>query len=403
MSNIFECYLDAYRRELYEDCLQFWLKHGIDRRNGGLYTALMRDGTLYTHDKSVWLNGRALWLFSELCNVYGVLPEWKEAADLCKTFLDNYCIDPDDGRMYFTVTGDGKPLRKRRYMFSECFYVLGSAAYGRAFDNPESIETARHYYRMVLSIYHDRSTDPSHPKPKLNPKVRSYRTFAEAMILLNVCHVMENCDKENYEIYSESARELTDEIMTVFYREDLRAVLENVTPEGNFDSDSSQGRFINPGHCIEAVWFLLEQMERSGDKKLLPKIENIFQWALERGWDKKNEGIIYFRDVLGYTPEYLEHDMKVWWGCCELLIASIRLYEITGKEEYWDWFTRADAYATKYFRDPEYGEWLGYLHNDNTPTEPICKGNMFKGAFHVPRMLINVERCLARLAKEGRA
>lgn len=394
---ILEKYHHQYETELFNDCLPFWLKYGIDHEHGGLYTALMRDGTLYTHDKSVWLNGRCLWLFSQLCILYGERDEWRNAAELCKSFLDRYCIDPKDGRMYFTVTGEGAPLRKRRYFFSETFYIMGSAAYGKAFEDEEAINTARKYYRMIMSIYRDRSTDPSHPAPKVDPNVRSMRAFAETMILLNVSHVMEDCDEENYDEYSMTAKELVDDIFKYYYRDDLKVVLENVLMDGTFDKDSIEGRFINPGHTIEAVWFMLEQMERSGDTSLLEKIENMYKWATDIGWDKENEGIIYFTDVLGFTPGPLEHDKKVWWCTCEQLIASLRLYEVTGKIEYWNWFERVDAYATRCFRDPDFGEWFGYLNHDNSVVTPICKGNMFKGAFHVPRMLFQVERCLNRL------
>ena len=44
-------------------------------------------------------------------------------------FAREKCTDATDGRMYFTVTNDGKPLRKRRY-----FYITKKAR-GRIFIN----------------------------------------------------------------------------------------------------------------------------------------------------------------------------------------------------------------------------------------------------------------------------
>ncbi len=44
--------------------------------------------------------------------------------------LEDHCINHDaGGRLYFTVTGDGKPLRQRRYCFSEGFYAIANAEY----------------------------------------------------------------------------------------------------------------------------------------------------------------------------------------------------------------------------------------------------------------------------------
>ena len=55
---------DEYKMRLTESVLSFWLKYGMDSENGGIYTALDRDGTLLDTDKSVWFQGRALWSFA---------------------------------------------------------------------------------------------------------------------------------------------------------------------------------------------------------------------------------------------------------------------------------------------------------------------------------------------------
>ena len=44
-------------------------------------------------------------------------------------------------------------------------------------------------------------------------------------------------------------------------------------------------------------------------------------------------------------------------------------------------------YSMKNFADKECGEWYGYLHYDNTVANPL-KGNLFKGPFHLPRMVM---------------
>ena len=111
-------------------CINFWLKNGIDKVNGGVYTCLDREGKVYSTDKSVWMQGRCAWTFSWLCRTYGKKQEWLDAAKSCLDFMEKYCINRELGdRMYFTVTGDGKPLRQRRYYFSETFYCMANAEY----------------------------------------------------------------------------------------------------------------------------------------------------------------------------------------------------------------------------------------------------------------------------------
>ena len=87
-------------------------------------------GEIYSTDKSVWMQGRCGWIFSYLCHLYGVKEEWLAAAKSCIDFLEDHCINrAAGGRMYFTVTEDGQPLRQRRYCFSEAFYALANGEY----------------------------------------------------------------------------------------------------------------------------------------------------------------------------------------------------------------------------------------------------------------------------------
>ncbi len=46
-----------------------------------------------------------------------------------------------------------------------------------------------------------------------------------------------------------------------------------------------------------------------------------------------------------------------------------------------------NEYTYARFPDKEYGEWFGYFHYDGTLSQP-AKGNMYKGPFHIPRMLL---------------
>ena len=105
-----------WAREELERSVRFWLEKGMDQEHGGVYTCLDRKGEVYSTDKSVWMQGRCGWMFAHLCTVYGSRPEWLAASKSCLDFLEEHCINrAAGGRMYFTVTEDGKPLRQRRY------------------------------------------------------------------------------------------------------------------------------------------------------------------------------------------------------------------------------------------------------------------------------------------------
>ena len=378
-------------------CVDFWLKHGMDPVHGGVYTCLDRTGKVYSTDKSVWMQGRCGWTFAMLCRQYGAKDAWLQASKSCLDFMEEHCINREAGdRMYFTVTADGKPLRQRRYCFSESFYAIANADYYGVTGEKVCLERARKAYKLYWDLNHG-MPDPTGLGPKTIPETRSGRAFASPMIALNVNSVLYRVDPERREEYDAQAKECVDEIFRYFVKDDLGCVLESVAEDGTPRLDVTEGRVVNPGHDIECVWFLLEYAKRSGDAALVEKAETIFNRAIKAGWDKEYGGLLYFIDALGNPPEAYEHDMKLWWPHNEILIASLMLYRDTGKEEYFDWFLKTLDYSKAHFSDPEYGEWYGYLRRDGKPTEPPCKGSTFKGPFHLPRMLAKVDGMLGEL------
>ena len=47
-------------------------------------------------------------------------------------FLLNHIKNPEDGRCYFQVTAEGKPIKIQRTIFTECFYAIAMAELYRA-------------------------------------------------------------------------------------------------------------------------------------------------------------------------------------------------------------------------------------------------------------------------------
>ena len=392
-----QAYRDWVQSEL-NTCANFWLEKGMDRVNGGVYTCLDRKGEIYSTDKSVWMQGRCGWTFSYLCHVYGVRPEWLEAAKSCIDFLEDHCINREaGGRMYFTVTAEGQPLRQRRYCFSEGFYVLANAEYYGVTGEREHLERARRAYELIWQLNNGLIKDPTGLGPKTIPETRTGRALADPMIYLNITSVMHRVDPEQAALYDERAAKCADDIFRYHVKPDLKCTLESVDPEGNPRLYYTEGRTVNPGHDIECVWFLLEYANRTGNQELHKKAEQVFNWAIEAGWDKEYGGLLYFIDCLGKPPEAYEHDMKLWWPHNEIMISSLMLYRDTRDEKYLEWFEKTVAYCKEHFADPEYGEWYGYLRRDGKPTEPSTKGSTFKGPFHLPRALIQCDVMLGQL------
>ena len=396
--------LQAYREWTQEElaiCVRFWLENGMDKEHGGVYTCLDRTGKVFSTDKSVWMQGRCAWTFSYLCKTYGAKPEWLAAAKSCLDFMERHCINRAAGdRMYFTVTADGKPLRQRRYCFSEGFYAMANAEYYGVTGDKDCLLRARSAYERIWQLNNGLISDPTGMGPKTIPETRTGRALADPMIYLNITSVMRRLDAENAALYDERAAECVETIFKYHHKPEMQCTLESVGMNGEFEGEYTAGRMVNPGHDIECSWFLADRAKQTGDAALMQKAAEVFCFAIEGGWDKEYGGLLYFRDCKGLPPEAYEHDMKLWWPHNEIMIASLLFYRETGDEKYLTWYEKTLDYCKAYFSDREYGEWYGYLRRDGKPTEPPCKGSTFKGPFHLPRALIMTDCILGDLLEK---
>ena len=394
------------RQEL-NTCVNFWLEHGMDRVNGGVYTCLDRTGEVYSTDKSVWMQGRCGWMFSYLAHLYGdntpawldtTKEDWLAAAKSAIDFLEDHCINHDaGGRLYFTVTAEGAPLRQRRYCFSEGFYCIANAEYYGVTGKPEHLERARRAYKMIYELNNGLIEDPTGLGPKTIAETRSGYALGDPMIFLNIIGIMRRVDPAHTAEYDQHARECTERIVNFHYHPELGCTLESVNKQGEPELHYTAGRVVNPGHDIECSWFMMDEANYRGDRELHETAEKIFRLAIEAGWDEEYGGLLYFIDAKGLPPEAYEHDMKLWWPHNEIMIAASKAYRDTGDRYFLEWFSKTLDYARTHFADPEYGEWYGYLRRDGKPTMPSTKGSTFKGPFHVPRALSMTERILTQI------
>ena len=387
-----QSWANRYKEELVNNIMPFWLTHGLDHKHGGVYTCLNRDGSLIDSTKSVWFQGRFGFICAFAYNNIEPRQEWLDASRSCIDFIEKHCMD-SDGRMFFEVKEDGTPLRKRRYLFSECFAVIAMSEYAIASGNVSYVEKAFNLFQLILHYADTRGA----LNPKYLPALES-QGHSLTMILINTasrlreaCSLCPICCGNTTIDKSASLTTRIDQSLQMleryFLHPEFKAVLETVGPNGEF-IDTCMGRTINPGHCIETAWFIMEEAKyRQMDNHLIELGLTIFDWSWQWGWDQEHGGIINFRDCRNLPPQDYSQDMKFWWPQCEAIIASLYAYELSGDNKYLERHRQISEWTYAHFPDKEYGEWYGYLHRDGTVAQP-AKGNIFKGPFHVPRMMI---------------
>lgn len=374
----FEKRANFYQEYLNNNIIPFWLNHSIDKKNGGFFTCLDRNGDCYDTDKFMWLQHREVWTFSMLYNNHDKNPIYLETAILGAEFLKKHGMD-ENGDWYFSLDKEGKPLTQPYNIFSDCFATMAYAQLFKASGNKEYADIALRSFRRIL-------TRKENPKGKYSKAVagnRDLKGFSLPMILCNL--VLEIEHLLSPEEVEETLKFGVNEVMNVFYKEELGIIVENVTSEGELH-DSFDGRLVNPGHGLESMWFVMDIAKRWNNIELIQKCVDISLKLIKYGWDKEYDGIFYFLDRKGAPVQQLEWDQKLWWVHLEAAITMLKGYQLTGNEECLHWYSSLHDYIWRNFVDTEYGEMFGYLNRQGEVLLE-AKGGKWKGCFHVPRAI----------------
>lgn len=368
-----------YKTELLDNIVPFWLEKSQDEEFGGYFSCLERDGTVFDTDKFIWLQARQVWMFASLYNNVENRKEWLDCAIQGAEFLKKY---GHDGQLnwYFSLTREGKPLIEPYNIFSYTFATIAFGQLSKATANKEYADIALKTFNIIL----EKQNNPKGKWNKAYPGTRNLKNFTLPMILCNLAQEIEHL--LDPEVLKELSENCINAVMNDFYRPELGGIIvENITVDNQL-SDTFEGRLINPGHAIEAMWFILDLAKRLNRPELAEKAVKITLTMIEYGWDKKHGGIFYFLDRMDKPTQQLEWDQKLWWVHIETLITLLKGYNQTGSQECLEWYKKIHDYTWTHFKDTEFPEWYGYLNRQGEPLFTL-KGGKWKGCFHVPRGL----------------
>jgi N-acylglucosamine 2-epimerase len=379
MTQNFSELAQLYRDTLLHNIIPFWMQHSIDHTNGGYFTCLDRQGQVYDTDKFIWLQNRQVWMFSTFYNQIEKNPEWLQVAKHGADFLAQHGRDAN-GDWYFSLDRTGQPLIQPYNIFSDCFAAMAFSQYAAASGQESAKEIALQAYQNVLR----RQDNPKGKYTKAYPGTRPLKSLAVPMILANLTLEMSWLlpTAELDQVLAATVKE----VMEDFRDPEQGYMREAVDPQGQ-RVDCHEGRLLNPGHGIEAMWFMMDIAQRQGNQELLLQATEVVIKTLEFAWDKKYGGIYYFLDDRGHPPQQLEWDQKLWWVHVETLVALAMGYRLTGDQRCWEWYQRIHEYTWSHFADPEQGEWFGYLNRRGEVLLNL-KGGKWKGCFHVPRAML---------------
>ena len=372
-----------YQDRLLNDTIAFWLRHGIDPEHGGVISSLDRDGTIVDTDKCVWAQARTAWMLAEmynhpLCADAEGREVWLETSESIGQFMIDHAFDSNDGRMWFHLTREGEPIRKRRYSYSESFAAIAFGELALATGKELYADLARKCFEAFVD---SGQNPPSDYTPKFTD-TRPAQAIGFPMITINTASELRDS------IGLETADHWIDRSIAVieqnFVKPEIQCVMETVGPSGEL-LDHFDGRTLNPGHAIEASWFIMRVGQTRGDQRLIDLGVKMLDWMWERGWDREYGGLLYFTSVDDRPIQEYWHEMKFWWPHNEAIIATLLAAKLTGEQKYLDLHQLVHDWSHQHFADPEHGEWYGYLRRDGSVSSRL-KGNLWKSCFHLPRM-----------------
>lgn len=387
----FEAYAKLYRKNLLEDVIPFWESHSVDWECGGYFTCLDREGQVYDTDKFIWLQARQAWTFSMLYNRVEQREDWLKIAENGIRFLKKYGRDAN-GNFYFSLNRKGEALTHAFNIYSDCFAALAFGEYAKATDDEESTAISKKAYSEFL-------------KRRENPKGIFEKTTGNRPIQSFGLHMMTAYLSFELENFMEGAEQkaifenCVHQIFEVHYNPQTKIIHEHVDANGHF-FDTYEGRLINPGHGIEAMWFIMDIAEKLEKPEWVTTAVDITLEILDYGWDEKHSGIFYFMDAKNAPLQQLEWNQKLWWVHQEALIALSKAYLHTQREDVWKWYEKVHHYTWQHFPDPENGEWFGYLNREGLPHTTL-KGGKWKGCFHTPRTLYECWQNFEKLTKRN--
>ena len=112
---------DDCRDRLFNRYLPFWDGGGFDKKLGGFMCELHDDGSVFSDEKYIWYQGRAIWVYSFLYNELGRDERFLDIARKTRDFMVRH-MHAGGGRWNQKVRRDGSvvegPSRKSSAAFA---------------------------------------------------------------------------------------------------------------------------------------------------------------------------------------------------------------------------------------------------------------------------------------------
>jgi mannose/cellobiose epimerase-like protein (N-acyl-D-glucosamine 2-epimerase family) len=357
-------------REYAHTLLSYYHSNSLDTHFGGYIAQLdERNGHVYDgRTKHLVATARAVHNFSVGCLIDG--PVWcRTAAEHGLTFLETAHWD-DRHEGYDWILEGRAATDRTRHCYGHAFVMLAGARAHQA-----GVERGLATLERAYDVIDDRFWEPEHGlcADEASPdwvETDSYRGLNANM---HTCEALlaayEATDESRYldraaliaEGVTRDLAAFGDGRLWEHYTEDWRADFEY-----NRDDPAHQFRpwGYQPGHHLEWAKLLLILNEHTADPWYVDRATELFDEAVEMGWDEDHGGFYYTVD----NESDPVVDDKYSWEVAEGIGAAALLSE--HDPQYLEWYDRLWEHAQAHFVNPRHGNWYERLARDHRRDGP---------------------------------
>ena len=385
--------LEEIRNHLTDCIIPFWKKLRDDE-NGGYYGWVGYD--LKVDKKAVKgciLNSRILWFFS---NAYTMLkdPSLLKEADHGFAFMKQYCMDKENGGIFWSIRYDGKPEDTTKHTYNQAFAIYALSSYYEASGKEEALDMAKELFHIIEGkctdeIGYKEAFDKEFHEIE-NDKLSENGVIAEKT-MNTLLHV--------FEAYTELYRvaklpevgERLHWIMETFAHKVYNPELHR--QEVFFDKNMKSILDLHSyGHDIETAWLIDRGVEVLED----PKMEELLS-PITRDLTAQIYKVAFNGHSLANECEKgVVNTHRIWWVQAETVIGFLNGYQKDpSKKEYLEAAEAEWQFIKDYVIDKRSGsEWYWEVDENGKPypDRPIVEP--WKCPYHNGRMCMEVMKRL---------
>lgn len=377
-----------------ETILPFWMKLK-DQEKGGYYGYVDYDLKVEKEAvKGCILNSRILWFFSNACTGLkdsSLLPYASHAYK----FLKKYCLDPEYGGVYWSVTYDGQVEDGTKHVYNQAFAVYALSSYYEASGEKEALDLAFRLFDLIEEKGKDEggyleAFERDFVTPAGNEKLSENGVMA-GRTMNTLLHVFEAYTELYRVTKEERVREAMKQILETFAQKVYNP--KRHRQEVFFDKDWNTLIDLHSyGHDIETSWLIDRGCEILGDPSVTGQMGVITRDLADCVYKKAYHN----HSLWNECEKGVENKTRVWWVQAEAVVGFLNAYEKSPeREEYKKAAQDIWEYIKEYVVDKREGsEWFWDLSNEGRPESRKPIAEPWKCPYHNGRMCFEIIRRL---------